>query len=68
MFGVERDLMKMTVLQLKEELEARGASRSGALKTQVGAPGAAPRHHHRRPREGGRGGRGGRQRRAEAVS
>ena len=33
MVRVERDLMKMTVLQLKEELEARGAPKSGALKS-----------------------------------
>ena len=33
MVRVERDLMRMTVLQLKEELEARGAPKSGALKS-----------------------------------
>ena len=33
MVRVERDLMKMTVLQLKEELEARGAPKSGSLKS-----------------------------------
>ena len=33
MVCVDRDLMKMTVLQLKEELEARGARKSGALKS-----------------------------------
>ena len=33
MVRVKRDLMSMTVLQLKEELEARGAPKSGALKS-----------------------------------
>jgi hypothetical protein len=33
MVRVKRDLMNMTVLQLKEELEARGAPKSGALKS-----------------------------------
>ena len=33
MVRVGRDLMDMTVLQLKEELEARGAPKSGALKS-----------------------------------
>ena len=33
MVQVKRDLMNMTVLQLKEELEARGAPKSGALKS-----------------------------------
>ena len=32
MFKVPCDLVKMTVAQLKDELEARGATRSGALK------------------------------------
>ena len=30
---VARDLMKMTVLELKDELQARGATKSGALKS-----------------------------------
>ena len=33
MVRVECDMMKMTILQLKEELEARGAPKSGALKS-----------------------------------
>ena len=33
MVRVARDLSKMTVLQLKEELEARGATKAGALKS-----------------------------------
>ena len=69
MFGVERDLMKMTVLQLKEELEARGASRSGALKSvlrgrlraiiiaahgkEVAGAGAGGSGARKRPREAG---------------
>ena len=33
MVRVARDLMKMTVLELKDELQARGATKSGALKS-----------------------------------
>ena len=33
MVCVARDLMKMTVLELKDELQARGATRTGALKS-----------------------------------
>jgi hypothetical protein len=69
MVSVPRDLMKMTVLQLKEELEARGASRSGALKSvlrgrlraiiiaahgkEVAGAGAGGSGARKRPREAG---------------
>ena len=46
MVELKIDLMKMTVRQLKDELAARGAPRTGQLKSQVGASWATARTHH----------------------